>query len=699
MRRLLLFALPLLAVACSKKDQANIAINVNYTPSFKTGCIVMQVQDEANAANVTDKQTVTDLATRVPPLKLGVALREGWGPKLKVTIAAHEQSCEGKEVDKVELSVDLSGEGTKSAVSAQLNAPDEDGDGYVAVLGDGKGGTDCQDSGLNAALRFPGNIEVCDAVDNNCSGVADEGLDKKWYQDADNDGVPRGPDFVSQCAKPAGNYIEYAEAGPFDCDETSMNAANRFPGNEELCDGFDNNCENGVDEGFAARNAPCNNECGGVTVCAADGKSVVCNREPGRNYYRDVDGDEDGDATLQAVVKCQGQQPDPGYVLNNHGDCDDVDPAVSSLRAEVCDAIDNNCDGTVDNNTAVSCGGTLKDVADYHLSSTGQNWRTVSAAPSGYPVWVAGLGGKLAMRRAAGAKFESFSFGDPTSPTPPDGSPVLHPNNCGNGDWYVSWVNSSGVVFLGGPSGLLAIHTGATDYTCVPGGAPTSVLITGMVGFDVGGMTTIYITDSDGRLIRWNVGSTPAFTDLNDNNFNYYGLHGLSEDLLLVSGGRTGPDQQRFASYAGVSSGTTAAPTTHTANPNNVGGKANAVWMGTASNACAVGDGGAVWRWDGATTWNRFNAPAGVTVDFSSVVMRYNAQDTANPLNRQCYMVDKSAAGKLRRLTPFGWAKGPDLPLANADKPLRDIAITQTTGEFWIVGDDGRVFHYPEPAP
>jgi len=733
---------------------------VDYSPSFKAGCIAMQAQDEADLANVADLQTFTNLANTAPPVLLKGLRRGNSGTRVRVIITAHEQTCAGKEVDRVVLAADLSGEGKKEPLTATLNTPDEDGDGYVAILGNGKGGTDCDDSGPNAQLRFPINPEVCDSVDNNCVGVADEGLpvmtifrdgdqdgvggtqvqgcmpangystvggdcdddnpnntpgktelcdgldnncnaipddgiDKNWYLDNDGDGVPRGLTVTVQCGSPGPQYMKYPSGPPFDCDDADDR---RAPNKPELCDGIDNNCasNNGVeiDENFPTKGSSCAQDCGTIQ-CAQDGASLQCSAPEPDSYYLDRDGDGDGDIAAQAVARCQGQQPDPGYVRNNHGDCDDVDPAARSGLAEVCDAVDNNCDGVVDN-AALSCGGTLKDVADYHLSSADQDWRTVSVAPGGHPVWVAGVGGKLAMRRRAGATFESFSPGDPTNPAPADGSLPLHPNNCGSSDWSVSWVNSAGVVFLGGPNGLLAIHTGATDYTCVPGGAPTTSHITGMVGFESGGMTTIYLTDNSGRLIRWNVGSTPSFTQLNDNNLNYYGIHGLEENFLLVAGGRTGPEQQRFVSYTGVSSGTTAFPTAHTANPNNVGGIANSVWMGTASNACAVGDGGAVWRWDGATTWNKVDAAAGVTVDFSSVVMRYNAQDTANPLNRQCYMVDESAAGKLRRLTPFGWAKGPDLPLPRADKPLRDIAIT-ATGELWIVGDDGRVFHYPEP--
>ncbi|MCP3166171.1 putative metal-binding motif-containing protein [Myxococcus qinghaiensis] len=695
MRRLLLFALPLLAVACSK-EQSNVAINIDYTPSFKTGCIAVQIQDAANAANITETKTFTDLANRSPPLKLGVALPVGWGTKVNVTMTAHEQNCAGKEVARVVLPVDLAGEGEKSPITTdRLNAPDEDGDGYVARQADDKGGTDCDDSGPNAKLRFPGNPEVCDKVDNNCSvnDVADEGLDKNWYLDADADGVPRGPDFITQCDEPAGNYIEgYAEAGPFDCDETSVNAAKRFPNNEELCDDIDNNCVDGIDEGFAPpRNQSCNSECGGMTMCSADGKAVVCSQAPGRYFYPDKDGDGQGAAGSTRILKCGTAAADPDTVSNDD-DCDDADPAAREGLAEVCDAIDNNCDGTVDNTTAVSCGGTLKDVVNHHVGGNSHDWRTVSTGSNGYPVWIAGRGGKLAVRRTANSKFESFSFGDGTG-TPPDGSLPPNSNNCGNANWTVSWVNSEGTVFLGGENGALAIRTLNAAALCGPGAVTIPCdNITGMVGFEAGGVTTIYLTDTSGRLIKWVVGGSPQHVLVEDSSINYYGIHGLSENFLLVSGGVTSGDLgQAFQSYSD-----SIPSVLLSTQPNNGEGTANAVWMGRPDKACAVGDGGLAWRWDGSTTWNQAES-SGTTVDFSSVVMRYDVLNTSNPLNNQCYIVDKSANGKLRRLTPFGWAKPLDLlPSDRANVPLRDIAITPT-GDLWIVGDDGRVFHYPEP--
>ncbi|MFY2560747.1 putative metal-binding motif-containing protein [Corallococcus terminator] len=673
---------------------------IRYTDGFTKGCFRITIQDltdssrgdtfslepEANPGSQSGGSVLTVNALR----------KSGWGSRVKATVVVHEEPCDRNgmvvESDAVEFKLP-----SRETITMQFSTPDADNDGFISFA---NGGSDCADNDRERNIRL---AEVCDDKDNNCRDGVDEGFDKVWYLDADSDGVPRGPDFILSCLAPGAKYVRNA-GQPFDCDDDSWDV---YPGNAERCDGIDNDCAsiNGVaiDENFPAKGASCELGCG-VLQCAPDGASLQCSALAPDIYYLDDDGDGDGVATeipnVNPKVVCQGAAPPAsGYARNRSGDCDDKDPAANSLLPEACDAIDNNCSGDV-SDEPTTCSGTLKDVVSYHLTSADQDWKTVSVGPGGYPVWVAGEGGKLAVRKSANAKFESFSYGDPTTPAPTDGSLPLNTNNCGNHDWLVSWVSSDGVVFLGAEAGFVAIHTGATGFNCEPGTPPVAANITGMVGFESGGLITLYLTDTDGRLIRWNVSRTPRFTALHDNNINHYGLHGVSENLLLVSGGSTGPDRQRFLSYAGAS-GATATPTGHTANPNDVVGKATAVWMGMASNACAVGEGGAVWRWDGTTTWNKVD-PAGVTFDFTSVVMRYDAQNAANPLNRQCYMVDKGAtgagtgSGKLRRLTPFGWAKGPNLPPSRANVPLRDIAIADT-GDLWIVGDDGRVFHYPEP--
>ncbi|WP_426748568.1 putative metal-binding motif-containing protein [Myxococcus faecalis] len=740
--------------------ERTVRVTVQYTPSFKTGCIVMRTQDVANSENFTEQTIGSDLLARTsPPLVLNVLRPGNWGKKLQVTITAREQGCGGKPVDEVALPMDLSGNGAKPGTTVTLVTPDEDGDGFVPSSSQtGKGGTDCDDGdamrnpsrqelcddkdnncvggvdeGLPLVAMFrdldgdgvggeaiqhcapaagvrgyanvggdckddneniaPGKTEVCDNKDNNCDGRTDEGFDKNWYLDDDEDGVPRAGATV-QCDRPGGKYKNYPSGPPFDCNDGD---ANNAPGKTEFCDNGDNNCDGNADETFDTKGDACTNlSCTGMFVCNAAQNGVVCDAQPPRMFYPDKDGDLDGDQGATADEICVGEPlPQTGWVENSHGDCDDVDPASRPGRPEVCDGIDNDCNGQIDE--GLTCGGTLKHVENYHVrfGSGDHDWKTVAAHPSGYPVWIAGRGGKLALKKSAGAKFESFSFGDATT-QPGDGSAPANPNNCGNHDWFASWVDPSGNIWLGGEGGWLAVHTGTSGFTCSPGTTPSGANITGLIGLPgLNGLPVLYITDSTGRLYRYLPGSPTPFTELDD-NVNFYGLHGLQEEFLLAVGGNTGSGSgQRFRGYA-VTPGGAATPTSHSHAPGNTAGFARAVWMGAANKACAVGDNGAAWRWDGAETWNRVDAPGGANVPFTSVVMRSDWQGSPQHLlAHQCYMVDGSANGKLRRLTPYGWAKGPDLPVATATVPLNDIAIT-ASGDIWIVGEDGRVFHYPE---
>jgi MYXO-CTERM domain-containing protein len=85
---------------------------------------------------------------------------------------------------------------------------DEDGDGIS--VGDG----DCDDDDDGV---YPGADEVCNGVDDDCDGAADEGaLDPRtWYADADGDGEGDPAVTTQACAQPSG-YVDNAD----DCDDT-----------------------------------------------------------------------------------------------------------------------------------------------------------------------------------------------------------------------------------------------------------------------------------------------------------------------------------------------------------------------------------------------------------------------------------------------------------------------------------------------
>ena len=87
-----------------------------------------------------------------------------------------------------------------------------------------------------------------------------------------------------------------------------------FPDAEEICDGFDNNCNGQADEG--------------VTV----------------TYF--ADSDSDGFGSPNITTDCICTQPD-GYAVTGT-DCDDTDAQTYPEAIEVCDEKDNSCDELID---------------------------------------------------------------------------------------------------------------------------------------------------------------------------------------------------------------------------------------------------------------------------------------------------------------------------------------------------------------
>ncbi len=170
-------------------------------------------------------------------------------------------------------------------------------------------GGDCDD---NEELARPDGTEVCgDGIDNDCSGDAD-GPDASdatsWFADLDEDtwgdaGSPLGP----SCIQPA-----FSSDTAGDCDDGE---AARRPDGTEVCDGLDNDCNTQVDD------AP----------------------SDGQDYYLDADSDDFGEPT--SVLRACAL---PAGYSDNDLDCDDDATAVNPDAAEVCDGIDNDCDGDLD---------------------------------------------------------------------------------------------------------------------------------------------------------------------------------------------------------------------------------------------------------------------------------------------------------------------------------------------------------------
>ncbi|MFH1463588.1 MAG: MopE-related protein [Pseudomonadota bacterium] len=213
---------------------------------------------------------------------------------------------------------------------------DNDGDGFSMSEGD------CSDADAGV---YPGAPEYCDEKDNNCNGTVDESAVDAltWYRDADDDTYGDPDSTTAACTQPAG-YVDNAD----DCDDTQT-AAN--PWEEEVCDGIDNDCDGEVDEPDAA-DAP--------------------------TWYQDDDHDGYGQ-DASTVVACEA----PGGYAALGGDCDDTEAQANPGLEEVCDAIDNDCDGTSDEPDAVDAPTWYRDL-DGDGYGTSDSTMIQCEQPSGY---------------------------------------------------------------------------------------------------------------------------------------------------------------------------------------------------------------------------------------------------------------------------------------------------------------------------
>ncbi|MDY7226768.1 putative metal-binding motif-containing protein [Hyalangium rubrum] len=619
------------------------------TYTFKAGCITVVARDaEASEQQVADQVAV--LARGPSTVRFAVYREESWSHSLDLTITAREQSCEGPVVAEQLRKVELRKARVES-LAITLEAPDTDGDGYVPTT---HGGTDCDDS---QGSVHPAATEVCDNLDNDCDGTPDQGVGPLWYPDQDGD------TFGDSTAAPIRSCTQPASTPRYVQDNTDCRDSNDqvYPrassAPETLCDEVDDDCDGQVDDGFALKGAGCSEPCSGQYVCNASRNALACNGPVPDMYYQDADNDGAGTPST-AVTVCPGTPPPAGTVPNAL-DCDDQDPLNRHERTEACDGRDNTCDGQRDEDNACDGKG-WKASTDAALTGN-RDWKTVALGNNGLPVWVAGMNGVLAFRNAATGAFTSR-----------DGT-------CNNRNWRAAWVRPvDGHVFLVGDAGYLAEHTGTACVNATR--VTTNNDLTGIIGFDTGTTTTLYVVDDRGRLYAWTPGSTPQ-ERYNTDPPTYFGIHGLASTQLLVVGGReTAPFGPHIVSYPGT--GATAAAQTLNSVPGGYGGSLRAVWMGVPGLAYAVGDDGLIMKWNGTSDWERIAPPDDApTADFTSVVVL----DAAS-----IYVTDTDGRIRLRNATR--WL---DPPLQDADRALWDIALSSPR-DVWAVGEDGLVLHFAE---
>ena len=280
------------------------------------------------------------------------------GGGLSARIRRRVYSCWGQYLAALSLALACSKADTFSVPAADAEVAvdaqqcyDEDHDGFYSTVNCGTP-LDCQD---NDSTIFPGGLELCDYKDNNCNLEKDEGVQIDLYEDNDKDG------FGNPEKTKLGCYLSGMDP---DIDEESYVPNNDDcndddfmvnPAALEICDGKDNNCQEGIDEGLLsvfyldADDDGKGNPNNYLEACPLPLGYVSDNTDCDDtdadlwqliNMYLDADFDGYGSSPVSI---CIGSFVPPGYSLNGL-DCDDSIMTVHPGALEVCDEHDNDCD-------------------------------------------------------------------------------------------------------------------------------------------------------------------------------------------------------------------------------------------------------------------------------------------------------------------------------------------------------------------
>lgn len=374
---------------------------------------------------------------------------------------------------------------------------------------------------------------------------------------------------------------------------------------------------------------------GGLPDAGSDDAGDDAGPQPCQTFTFE-DADEDGFGRPDSGALLCG----PGRVELT-GDCNDIDSLTSPAGTEICNGLDDDCDGMPDEN--------CPDAGFTSVRDGGGPLLSVSAwGPN--QVWIAGA--KLLV--SAG-----------------DGGFIDASNNCPM-NLNAVWSTPSGRAFVAGGNQGVGRLTTATPA----GGCANAELMpepaAGLVGFvGADGGVRVEVVLRDGRRVSWDgVGAlqvrgaqVPAGIVLLD-------AHGSAPETMYAVGGTTAAPQRPVVFRLEPDGGLFREPL-----PANVpDGQLHGVWVVGPGELVAVGDRGLVLRRVHGT-WELISPPS--TVKYTTV---------------RAFSI-----GRFSLSTEFGYLRqwSGSWALRYTDQvPVRDLAAFDEE-HFWLVGDNGVIIHGP----
>ena len=354
--------------------------------------------------------------------------------------------------------------------------------------------------------------------------------------------------------------------------------------------------------------------------------------------YLDLDGDGWG-ASDTADERCERGRVAKG------GDCNDADALSNPGSKELCNRLDDDCDGLVDE---AACPPDAGWTARTDTGGPSDDWATASSYASG----AVSIAGKNDVRNRPGA-----------------GAFVAHFQQCPNG-FRGSWASPDGRVMLGsgtGGHGNLAL-AGLELPVCV-GSWWVPDQIVGLVGFAMAdGGVTVAAASQHGMLLQMTPGMAPI--DLAGElpgDVHLEDLHGVDPESLLAVGSAPAGRPVAIRWFDG---GVREEPLPGT-------GAAHGVWVLSSTGAIAVGDDGLVAEARGGA-WVRIDGLDGGTLRSVRAFGRARIYTVAEE-------------GRVQRWNGQKWEVLVDL---GPGAPLYDITGTSEE-DLWVVGANGLVLHWP----